>query len=397
MKYALTKEYIESLQPASKDYVVWDKKQTGFGIKITPQGKRVYIYKYRLSSRKQQKYTIGKHGQMTLQQARKAADDIYVKVRSGVNPMAEKQEYKKALTVSMLCDKYIKEHAEIYKKPRSIAGDKRNIEKHVNPELGNLFVRDVTKNDVERLHLKMQSTPVQANHVRALLSKMFSLSEKWGIRNEGTNPVKYVKKYTEKPRQRYLSKEEAKRLYDALNTMDIVGNDNFYAIALIRVLWLSGTRGSEFRTAKWEWVNFERNTLELPDSKTGQRTIVLNLSVIQILKSLPRINDNPYIFPSPVNKNKPLAYPRDTWDKLRHRAKLQDFKMHDLRHTFASLGIEAGLSLPEIGKLLGHKVLSTTQRYAHLRDEQAHRAANIVGDIFYKSLEYTHKMEAINA
>jgi len=354
MKYALTKEYVESLPPAEKDYVVWDKKQTGFGIKITPQGKRVYISKYRLPSRKQQKYTIGTHGQMTLQQARKAADDIYVKVRSGINPMAEKREYKNALTISQLCDKYLTEHAEVYKKPSSIVDDRRNIAKYVKPKFGNMYVNNVTKADVEKLHLELKETPVQANHLRALLSKMFNLAEKWGIRGEGTNPTKYIKKYAEKPRQRYLSKDEAKRLYETLNKMEAAGAENLYAIALIRVLWLSGTRGSEFRNAKWEWVNFERNTLELPDSKTGRRSIPLNEPVIKILVSLPRIKNNPYIFPSPMHKDKPLAYPRDTWDKVRQRAKLADFKLHDLRHTFASLGIEAGLSLPEIGNLLGH-------------------------------------------
>ncbi|MBI1328230.1 MAG: tyrosine-type recombinase/integrase [Alphaproteobacteria bacterium] len=387
MKNDLTKTLIEALQPAEKEYAVWDKKQTGFGIKITPKGKRVYICKYRLPSRKQGKYTIGTHGQITLQQARKLAGDIFAQVRFGKNPMAEKNLYKTALTVSQLCDKYIKEHAEIHKKPSSVYDDNKYIKAHIRPKLGHIYVRDITKHDIEKLHLSLKKTPVLANHVRAVLSKMFALAEKWGIREEGTNPVRHIKKYAEKPRERYLSREEGKRLLNTLNEMETDNTECPYALALIRLLWMTGARGSEIRTAKWEWVDFERKTIELPDSKTGRRTIHLNNPVIAILKKLPRIENTPYLLPSPIFKNKPLAYPRKTWDAVRENAGLQDFRMHDLRHSYASTGIEAGLSLSEIGKLLGHTQMHTTQRYAHMADIQAKRASDTIGKRFSAGLE----------
>ncbi len=343
MKNELTKSYVETLQPAEKEYTVWDRKQTGFGVKVTPKGKLVYIYKYRLQSRRQGKYTIGTHGLMTLQQARKLAEEAYIKVRSGIDPMAEKKLYKTALTVSQLCEKYLKEHAEVYKKESSIYDDTRYINNNIKPELGRLYVKDVTKHDIEKLHLSRQHTPVLANHVRAVLSKMFVLAEKWGIREEGSNPVRYVKKYAEKARERYLSREEGQRLFKTLNALEAANTECPYALALIRLLWMTGARGSEIRTAKWEWVDFERKTIELPDSKTGRRTIHLNNPVIAILEKLPRLEKNPYVLPSPVYKNKPLAYPRKTWDAVRKKAGLREFRMHDLRHSYASQGIEAGL------------------------------------------------------
>ncbi len=387
MRKDLTKNYIEKLQPFEKEYTVWDIKQTGFGIKITPKGKRVYIYKYRLKSRRQGKATIGTHGLITLQQARKLAEELYIKVRSGINPMAERNAYKTALTVSQLCEKYIKEHSEIYKKKSSIYDDKRYIDNNIKPQLGNLYARDITKHDIEKLHLSLKRTPVLANHVRSVLSKMFSLAEKWEIRGEGTNPVRYVKKYTETPRERYLSHEEIKRLFNTLSELEAANTENPYAIAFIRLLWMTGARGSEIRTAKWEWVDFKRKTIELPDSKTGRRTIYLSDPVITILENLPKISKNPYILPSPVHRNKPLAYPRKTWDVVRYKAKLNDFRMHDLRHSYASQGIESGLSLSEIGKLLGHTQLHTTQRYAHMADVQAKRAADTIGERFNLAIE----------
>ena len=211
------------------------------------------------------------------------------------------------------------------------------------------------------------------------------------------NPAKYVKKYPEKPRERYLSSLEAQRLLNTLNEFEGANKENPHALALIRLLWVTGARISEILTAKWEWVDYKRSTIELPDSKTGRRSINLNTPALEILSAIPRVGNNPYILPSPQYKNRPLSYPSRIWDLVRAKAKLKDFRIHDLRHSFASLGIEAGLTLPEIGNLLGHKEMRTTQRYAHLKNSQAQCAVNRVGDLYYRAIEDNNKAGATNA
>jgi integrase len=205
---------------------------------------------------------------------------------------------------------------------------------------------------------------------------MMNLAEVWRMRPNGSNPCRHIKKYRENKRERYLSEAELARLGEALTEVDQDGTVMPSAVAAIRLLIFTGARLSEILTLRWDYV--EHSYLRLPDSKTGAKVIYLNPPASELLARLPRIVDNPYVIPG----NKPgarLVNLQKPWRLIRARAGLEDVRIHDLRHTFASIGAASGLSLPMIGKLLGHTQAATTERYAHLADDPVRAASEAIG------------------
>ena len=212
-----------------------------------------------------------------------------------------------------------------------------------------------------------------------------SWAEAQGYRPQNSNPCKNIKKYRETKRERYLSEEEFGRLGEVLNRAEACGSQNLYVIAAIRLLIYTGARLNEILTLKWEYVDWERNMLRLPDSKTGQKVIVLNGAALGILKNLPKVKGNPFIIVGHksgaclVNIQKP-------WQESRALADLNDVRLHDLRHSYASVAASSGASLPLIGKLLGHTQTQTTARYAHLADNPIVELNEDVGNRISKAM-----------
>ena len=202
---------------------------------------------------------------------------------------------------------------------------------------------------------------------------MFNLAEKWGLRLDGTNPVRHIEKYAEGRRERFLSVEEMLRLGKALRQAE-KESENPFALAAIRLLVFTGARLGEILTLRWSQIDMKRAVAILPDSKTGQKRLYFNEPAMEVLTMLPRLEGNPYVIPGHrrashlVNLQKP-------WQRLRESAGLSDVRLHDLRHSFASIAVSTGHTLPVIGKLLGHSKATTTERYAHLADDPL-RAAN---------------------
>mgnify|MGYP003393734363 CR=1 FL=1 len=380
----LTKTLIDNLKPKTKPYVVWDTKITGFGIKVTPAGNKVFLYRYRLKQR-QRKYKIGDYKLLTVIQARKIAYAKALEHNSGLDPMAEKDRQKTDIILSDFCDRYLTEYAKVYKKPSSVHEDELLIRKYIKPKIGHIVLRDVVRQDVAQLHREMGATPYAANHTRVLLSKIFNLAEEWELREDGTNPCRHVKKYKEHFRTRYLSKVELESLSKTLKELD--GHySNPCHIAIIQLLLLTGARVNEIRTAKWEWIDFDQKLLLLPDSKTGKRTIFLPDPVIAILNDLPRIKDYPYILFG-NKKHEPMGVPNDSWNLIRKKAGLTDFRLHDLRHSYATFCNQLGCGESTIAALLGHKSKSTiTQRYIHHVDSYVKAAAEKVAEYIGKML-----------
>jgi integrase len=376
-KRKLTKSTVEQQQPGTKDIRIWDSQVGGFHCKITPTGKRVYHLYYRTTEGKERRPRIGVHGDITCDRARAIALQWKADVAQGGDPSLTKKDARLAPTVSMLCDRYLSEHAEDHKKPSSLRDDRQYIKRFVRPILGSKKVRAITTDDINRLHRQLRETPYQANHVRSLLSKMFNLSEAWGLRPQGTNPTKYVKKYTEEKRERYLDGDQIERLGETLAEAQREGTETPQVIAAFKLLLLTGCRKGEVLNLRWEEIDWERGVLKLSDTKTGRQERSVGEPVLELLNSLHWKSESGWVIPGP-DSSKPWVNLAKPWGRIRVAAALGDFRIHDLRHTHASAAVGLGISLPIVGALLGHTQPATTQRYAHLANGPAREAADRV-------------------
>lgn len=359
----LTKRQVETTPPQDKDLILWDSETTGFCCKITPTGKRIYMLYYRSADRRQRKPKIGEHGVMACEEARAIAQRWLLEVTQGGDPSMLKQEVRLSPTLSQLAERYRTEYAP-RKKASSQKEDQRLWTQHILPVLGAMKVSSLTRADIAKLHHSFADYPTMANRIVSLLSKALNLAELWGYRPNHSNPCLHVKKYEEVKRERFLSPEEISRLMEALQEEEKVCQ-NLWTVYAIKLLLLTGCRLSEILTLRWDEVDLEAQYLHLSDSKTGKKRIYLSTAAVELLRTLSRQEKNAHV----ICGEKPgshLVNLQKPWRRIRKRAGLDDVRLHDLRHTFASIAASHGLSLPIIGALLGHKNTQTTQRYAHL-------------------------------
>lgn len=355
----------------------WDDELTGFGLRIYPKGRKSFVAAYRTKGR-QRFHTVGRFGELTVQEARDMAREVLVGARRGEDPSGARIAYRRGPNMRDLATRYMEEHARPYKKPTSIVGDELNWRKHILPDLGNRKVSDIGRDDISRLILSKAATPYAANRVLALLSKSFNLAEVWGWRPNGSNPCRHVKPFREERRERFLSQVELGRLADVLAEAETAQTQPPEIIAALRLLLFTGCRMGEILTLRWCDVDFERRCLRLPDSKTGKRAVYLSAPALEVLAGLGHEDDNPHVLPG-RRPGSHLVNIQDAWQRLRAQAGLRDVRIHDLRHSYASVGAGIGLSLPMLGKLLGHTQAATTERYAHLSADPLHHAADLIG------------------
>jgi integrase len=382
----ITKRSVDALRPGAKDVISWDADLGGFGVRCRTSGARVYVSKYRHLGR-QRWITIGQHGApWTPDLARKEARRLLGEVAAGRDPAGARDSGKAAPTVNALIDRFLADHVESKRKARTGTEYRRLFDKLIRPTLGRHRVEAVTRAEVARLHHQHRATPYQANRVLAVLSKLFNWAERHGFRPDGSNPCRHVEKFREEKRERFLSGEEMARLGRALVEAEHDGSEMPSVIHAIRLLIFSGARLSEILTLRWSEVDLERGCLRLADSKTGKKVIHLNAPALELLATIPRIEGNPYVIPGRkaeahlVNLEKP-------WRRIRARAGLEDVRLHDLRHSFASVGAAAGYGLPVIGALLGHTQAATTHRYAHLAADPLRQATDAIGRRIAEALE----------
>jgi integrase len=377
----LTKRAIDSLTYTRKSgaQCVWDDDFAGFGVRVYPSGRKSFVVSYRADG-KQRFFTLGRYGELTLHEAKTRAMEVLAAVRRGEDPSGDRLAYRQSPTMEDLAERHMREHVRPRKKPKGIENDARIWRKHVLPRLGKKKVADVTRADIYQLHAEMGvKTKGQANRTLATLSKAFNLCEVWGWRPDGSNPVRHVQRYPENKRERYLSQAELLRLAEALNEVERLQLEEPAPIAAIRLLLLTGCRSGEIKELRWSEVDFDRKCLRLADSKTGRKTIYLSSGALEILAGIERQPDNPYVIVG-ANPGCHLVGLTRAWYRIRKRAGLEDVRLHDLRHTYASIGAGLGLSLPMIGTLLGHTVPATTQRYAHLAAHPMLEAAERIGN-----------------
>ncbi len=379
VKRKLTKRVIDGLQPEAKDLFVWDAQLPGFGLRVWPSGKRVFIFQYRTKHRQTRRPVIGQYGTMTVEQARGIARQWAAQVHQGGDPGGERRQVRTAPTVIDLADRYMAEHARPKKRPRSVQSDDTLLRLHILPALGTKKVAAVNRADVSQLHHKMRATSGAANRTLALLSKMMNLAEKWGLRPDGSNPCRHVDRYPERKMERFLSGEELSRLGGVLAEAERTRTELPSAIAAIRFLIFTGMRLSEVLTLRWrENVDFERHCLRLADSKTGPKVVYLSAPALEVLAGIERKDDAPWVIAG-AKPGSHLVNLRKPWHRIRERAGLDDVRLHDLRHSFASVAAGLGEGLPMIGKLLGHTQAATTHRYAHLAADPVRTANERIG------------------
>lgn len=372
----LTKSKIDGLEIKSKDCFIWDSDLPGFGIRVFPSGRKKFVLQYR-HGRKSRRMMLGQHGAITLGQARKLAIQALAKIGQDIDPLQVRKNSREALTIKELADWFDAEHIEVHLKETTAKEYRRNLKLFILPAIGRMRITDVTRADVAKFHHDYRHKPYQANRNIEIISKMFNLAELWGLRPDGTNPRRHIKKYPEKKRERYYSPAELQSIGHVLREMEAEGLEFQSAINAILLLLFTGCRLNEIMKLEWEWVDLDNAALHLPDSKTGAKTVHLGQAAINILRNVEKLLGNPYVI---IGKNpgQRLTDLQPFWQRVRARAGLKDARFHDLRHTFASIAVSNGKSLPMIGKLLGHSQVQTTARYAHLATAPVVSAANDV-------------------
>ena len=371
----ITKRSVDAVKAGGTDTVYWDGELTGFGLRVRRSGRKSYVVQTRIAG-KLCWFTIGPHGPLNPDQARARALEILACAKKGIDPRDADARREAEPSMADLGRRFLEEYVPVHCKPSTREEYRRSVRLFVDPVIGELRVPEVQRKDIAALHHGLRDKPYQANRTLGVLSKMFSLAEVWGWRPDGSNPCRHVKRYKEHKRERFLSPEETERLGQVLRDAE---EEMPSAVAAFRLLLLTGCRMSEIRDLRWEYV--KNDCIELPDAKTGGRVVPLGPEARAVLSALPRQDDNPWV----IGGKLPGSHLTDLqrpWRRIRERAGLEDVRIHDLRHSFASRALALGESLTMIGKLLGHTQVQTTARYAHLaRDSIQTAAARITGSI----------------
>jgi len=401
MRGKITKRAIDNLQPdGDAEAVLWDTELKGFGIRARSGGSKSYILHYRAGTGRTaplRKITIGKHGSpWTPDSARAEAKRLLGDVAAGRDPARDRQQDRAAFSFNQLIDLYLAESVN-HKKVSTLKSDRGRIEHHLRPLLGQMRADRIVRADVERMRNAV-STGKTAEKVEsdtkrrsgsmarggkgvaaqcvALTSAIYAFAIERGLCAD--NPARGVKKAAVRKVERFLSEAEIARLAVALDA-EVQASGNPFPSAAIKLLLLTGCRRGEVVDLCWDYVDFEHNCLRLPDSKTGAKIVYLNAPARALLQALPRLKNNPRVIPG-IRAESASAAIDKAWPRVRQAANLADLRLHDLRHSFASVGAAGGLSLPIIGALLGHKHAATTARYAHLSADPLRAANEAVGE-----------------
>ena len=371
---SLSKRTVDGLSVADKEVIFWDRELRGFGVRVYPSGAKVYLVQSR-GPGGSKRIALGRHGVIPAGRARQRAALVIGRIKAGEEPEAAAAARASAgSTVAELAGRYLSEHVAVRCKPNTVTGYRQLIDRHVVPLLGKQPISALGREHVADLHYRLRRTPMAANQAVDALSRMLNQAEAWGLVPPGGNPCRFVAKYRMRRLERFLTEEEFRRLGRTLDALEAEGRVPVHAAAALRLLMLTGCRRSEIMTLPWEDVHLEANEIRLRDSKTGPRVMPLSPGAARLLASLPRDAGNPWVIAGrkPGTRLTHIAY---YWYRVRERAGLDDVRIHDLRHSFASRALALGESLPTIGKLLGHSKIQTTARYAHLARDSVHESA----------------------
>jgi integrase len=393
----LTQEFVEAISVAT-DATIWDATLTGFGVRVLPTGIKTFVARAKVAGR-MHKIRIGGFPAMTVSAARRDARIALDAFRRGDDPVTDKRERIEAMarsgvTVSALADRWLIEVVRPKRKPRTIDDYERIIAKEIKPALGSELVKRLTWEQVNAFHSAMARTPRRANYVTSTLRALLNFAERVGIRPPNSNPCKGVEFFRERNRERFLSEAEIGAAADAIESAERDGVVGPHGAAGLRLALFTGARSGEITAIRWEHIDWPRKQVRLPDSKTNEpRTIHLSDAAIEVLRTVPRVG--PFVIAGAKHGEAYKNLGR-AWIIAREYAGLQDVRLHDLRHSYASLAAGRGVSLQMIGKLLGHKVAATTARYAHLARDQAASVNDELGAAMTAAIENRPARDAAN-
>ena len=376
----ISRSTVEKLK-ADRDTVFWDSELQGFGVRVYPTGRKVYVVQTRAGGGDGKRVTVGRHGVITPEEARRRAALIVARIKAGEDPVPEPLAVTLANgpTVADLAQRYVEEVVEVRLKPATAKSYRYTIEKHILPRLGRRPALSVDHAAVSAFHHSLCETPSAANKAVEMLFRIYRAAEERELIPEGSNPCRQVTMNRQRRHERFLTDEEFHRLGEALDEAEETGGPALYAAMAIRLLLLTGCRKSEILGLHWDRIDLEAREARLRDSKTGPRTVQLSPAAAEVLARIPQAEGNPHVIPGALNGNAMTGLQR-YWARIRTRAGLEDMRLHDCRHSFASRALALGESLPTIGKLLGHSQVQTTARYAHLARDSVHEAARRVSE-----------------
>lgn len=433
MAQRITKRVCDAATVQARRSTIWDSDLKGFGLRIAPTGTRTFICRYRAGGGRAglaRELVIGRYGPLTAEDARDLARKALAEVAKGGDPQSRRAKARADMTVAELCDLYRDEGCAT-KKPSTLVTDRARLEGHVKPLLGRKRVGEVTAADVDRFmrdvaagksaspqkltmkalrasgmsveaarnspERRRRNDPVvtggkgAATRTLGLLGAVFEFAVDRKLRPD--NPARGVKRYAEQRYERFLSPAELARLGEALGEMKAAGAHP-YGLAAIRLLALTGARKGEIEGLRWGEVDFDRGALRLADSKTGRKALSLSPAGAAVLAGVESDRRGEFVFPARSGGGHYQGTPH-VWEKARAKAGLDDVRLHDLRHTFASFGAAGGFGLPVIGALLGHRQPATTARYAHLADDPLRLAAERIGDEISAALKGTKGAQVV--
>ncbi len=389
----ITKRTVDSLQVTGKDYVHWDGELTGFGVRVRATGAKSFVAVYRTGGRNspQRRVTIGAVGKIEADKAREEAKSIILQAELGQDRAAEKAKARAEMTFDKVCDLYLKEGCET-KKASTLATDRGRIERHIKPLLGKKRIGEISRPDIEKFMRDVANGKTAADEKTkkrgraiveggkgtatrtvGLLGGIMSFAVSRQLRPD--NPVRGVKRYADKKGETFLSSAELAKVGAALAAAEEAGA-NPAAVAIIRLLAFTGARKSEIAGLKWSEVDVERGCLRLGDSKTGAKVIPIGAPACEVLTGYPATG-SVYVFPA-ASGDGHFQGVEKVWRNVRAAAGFPYLRLHDLRHSFASVGLARGDALPVIGAILGHADVKTTSRYAHLADDPVKVAADAI-------------------
>jgi integrase len=383
MPVRLSEALLDSLKPSDRDQFLFDALLATFGYRLTPAGTGIFFVD-------KPRRRVGFRPPLKVADARELARQMLVDIRAGRDPALELEARARAAkagetTITQLAEKWMADYVRPKLKPRTVFDYERLLAQHILPAVGHLSVARINRDDVTRLHVAMAKTPRRANYTVSTLRAMMGFACDLALRSPLDNPCRRIRLYREGKRERFLSEDEIGKAAEAITAAKRAGKIGPHAAAGLRLALFTGARSGEITAAQWSHVDWQRNLIRLPDSKTNEpRTIHLSDAALEVLRSIPRTG--PFVIAG-AKHGEPFKNLSRSWIVARQYVGLGDVRLHDLRHSFASLAAGRGVSLQMIGKLLGHRVPATTQRYAHLARDAAAAVNDELGAAMQAAIE----------
>lgn len=358
-----TEASIRAAAPADGDYTINDPKTSGLSVKITPAGRKVFIFRYRTEFGRQRKLSIGTWPEISVSEARRMAAEHRAEIYRGNDPAGDRMEKRRSMKVSEFVPRYLHDQVRPRLAPSTYKEYATVLETRVVPRIGHLALVEVSRADIEALHASMADTPVRANRMLSVVKAMLYKAEDWGVLPRGSNPAARIRMNKERPKRRYFSDDEQRRLFSAIEKLRSEMPRSQTAFNAILLLFYTGCRPSEVLNLKWECIDLDAGLASLHNTKTGEGRLPLARGAVSVLQSIAKERNGPWVFPGAVSGDRLKSLKRP-WERICSEAGLQGACLKDIRHTVGTyVAKEGGLYSAQV--VLRHTSPRTTLRYAH--------------------------------